>query len=195
VTRVEQGKRQVTASELLLLTLIYERPLADLLPAERVELSTGERGTTVSPTGLREALTAAPGTGSEWSVGPGVLADLEAALPVVRNSIDSIKAQVPGVKVMTALQASEHVNDDTTAKAARSLGATALEVAVAAQVLWGRGVAGERDARAAALGPSSNMRARQARRGHITRRLLEELKPAIEQVRSGKADEAGGDRG
>ncbi len=184
VTRVEQGKRQVTASELLLLTLVYDRPLADLLPTEPVALSTGNRATTATPEALRDALEEAPGSADGWHVA-GLLEDALAALPYYANVLKQVTSKVPGAPTLTALRGSAHQGDEATAKAARTLGATPLEVATAAQLLWGRGVAAERDARADAMGSAPSVRTRQARRGHVTRRLLAELRPMIEQVRQG----------
>ncbi|MDP9459342.1 MAG: helix-turn-helix domain-containing protein [Actinomycetota bacterium] len=185
VTRVEQGKRQVTAAELLLLPMIYDRSLADLLPPETVALTSGERATTATAEALREALTSPPHAMSGgWQVGPGVLADFEAAREHILASFRRLKAPMPSAEDWHIVRASRHVNDQVTTKAARALGATAWEVATAAQELWGRGLEAERDARAEELGPAANTRARQARRGHITRRLLEELRPAIEQLRT-----------
>ncbi len=187
VTRIEQGKRQVTASELLLLTLVYRRPLADLLPAEPSALSAGNRATTATPDALRDALVKPPGVGAGWHI-TGLFEDALAALPKFAERLERDVAKVPGASAITVLEASEHAGDDTTAKAARALGATPLEVATAAQLLWDHGVAAERDARTEALGPSPNVRTRQARRGHVTRRLLAELRPMVEQVRQGTTE-------
>lgn len=82
---------------------------------------------------------------------------------------------------MTLLAASRHGQEETTAKAARRLGVDAFDVAVAAEQLWERGLAAERDAR---LGDTKGLprRALQARRGHITRALLDELAPVVEEI-------------
>jgi transcriptional regulator with XRE-family HTH domain len=193
LTRVELGQRKVTADEILLLTLVYGRPVADLLPTESVALSTGPRGTIVTPAGLRDCLTER-GHVADWHVGPGWLADFEAARPRILESFRHLADQVPGAAEMDVLGASQHIKDEATTKAAKALGATPLEVAAAAEQLWNHGIAAERDGRADALGPAPNARARQAQRGHVTRRLLEELRPVIEEIRTDKRTEDG-DRG
>lgn len=65
--------------------------------------------------------------------------------------------------------------DEATAKAARRLGIQPEAADAAARRLWGRGLSAERDAR---LGTATRSRADQARRGHVTRHLIEELRGA-----------------
>ena len=127
----------------------------------------------------------------DWQIGPGWLADFEAAKPRILERFHRLADQVPGAAHMDVLGAAEHLAEEATVKAAKALGATPLEVATAAEQLWNRGLAAERDARADALGPASSTRARQARRGHVTRRLLAELQPVIEQIRSSGSGEDG----
>jgi len=70
--------------------------------------------------------------------------------------------------------------DEATAKAARRLGAEPHEVEEAAEALWGRPLSAERDGRIKAddvdLNAPENRRTLQARRGHATRPLIEELR-------------------
>jgi len=66
--------------------------------------------------------------------------------------------------------------DEATVKAAQRLNAAPVDVDAAAQRLWGRGLVAERDAR---LGVATRSRTDQARRGHVTRALIEELRGAI----------------
>lgn len=194
VTRVELGQRQVTAAELLLLTFVLDRPLTALLPTETTALSDGARSTTASSRALLRCLTHAPDVdtdkGAVWEV-RGLMDEVRDLLPGVMQQVrDTLDKELPGLpNTMTGLRAAEHTTDEATAKAAKALGATALQVAAAAQVLWGRGVAAERDARTADLGQVRDMRARQARRGHVTRRLLVELRPAVEQVTSQRSEQ------
>jgi transcriptional regulator with XRE-family HTH domain len=65
-------------------------------------------------------------------------------------------------------------------KAARSLGVSAADLVVLANRLWNRGLTDERDARVRAeVGAAELPKAkRQALRGHVTRRLLQELREA-----------------
>jgi len=66
--------------------------------------------------------------------------------------------------------------DEATVKAAQRLHADPVDVDAAARLLWGRGLVAERDAR---LGSATRSRADQARRGHVTRVLIEELRGAL----------------
>lgn len=67
-------------------------------------------------------------------------------------------------------------------KAASKLGVSPEEVADAAGSLWGRSLAEERDARLGTLAPEgASARTIQALRGHITRKLLQELEPALKR--------------
>jgi transcriptional regulator with XRE-family HTH domain len=65
--------------------------------------------------------------------------------------------------------------DEATVKAARRLGADPVEVDAKARQLWGRSLTAERDAR---VGVASRSRVDQARRGHVTRQLIDELRSA-----------------
>jgi transcriptional regulator with XRE-family HTH domain len=69
-------------------------------------------------------------------------------------------------------------------KAARTLGVSPHTVAVAAQTLWGHSLAEERDHRLGAPAQFLARRSLQARRGRVTRRLMQELAPI---VRAGKS--------
>jgi transcriptional regulator with XRE-family HTH domain len=66
--------------------------------------------------------------------------------------------------------------DEATVKAAQRLNADPVDVDTKARQLWGRGLTAERDAR---LGAAKRSRADQARRGHVTRALIEELRKAL----------------
>jgi transcriptional regulator with XRE-family HTH domain len=70
--------------------------------------------------------------------------------------------------------------EEASAKAARRLGVTSQEVNEAGRRLWGRPLAAERDHRIRSddidLNAPENRRTLQARRGHATRTLIEELR-------------------
>jgi transcriptional regulator with XRE-family HTH domain len=66
--------------------------------------------------------------------------------------------------------------DEATVKAARRLERSPDEVDSAARRLWGRSLTDEREAR---IGKASRTRADQARRGHVTRQLVDELRLAV----------------
>ncbi|MGW5123278.1 helix-turn-helix domain-containing protein [Streptomyces sp. NPDC004069] len=63
--------------------------------------------------------------------------------------------------------------DEATVKAAQRLGWSPQEVDATAHRLWGRSLTAEREAR---IGGAPRTRADQARRGHVTRQLMGELR-------------------
>lgn len=69
---------------------------------------------------------------------------------------------------------------DAERKAARRLGVDPVVLSAAAYRTWGRSFAEHRDAAAAELGAGSR-RSLQAVRGHVTRQLLAELAPILDQ--------------
>jgi transcriptional regulator with XRE-family HTH domain len=88
-----------------------------------------------------------------------------------------------GSFIAPAIEIQKAVGDartDAAQKAARVLRVRPIVVAVAAQKLWGRGLEEERDQRITAEGPDASARRLQARRGHVTRALLSELRPVVE---------------
>jgi transcriptional regulator with XRE-family HTH domain len=190
LTKVELGQRQVSAAEFLLLPLLFERPLADLLPTEPVRLTDGAA---VGADALRRGLTQRYRV-RDWSL-PGLdrLVDrLDALRPQTRALFAEKQKQYPNVPPIVVGEAAiDGWLDQTTTKAATRLGVSREDVAVAARQLWARGVAAERDARLARTGKPETTRQRQARRGHITRHLLDELRPVvadIQNARTGKVD-------
>jgi transcriptional regulator with XRE-family HTH domain len=188
LTRVEQGQRQVAFAEAILLTTVYGRPLSDLLPKQTVEMGRNKRGAITATTeALQDALTDAPYVGGGWEIA-GLMEDLAAAIPRSQRTVELFEGEMPGAATIDILGGAEHASDETTVKAAKTLGVTPIEIATAAQALWDHGLAEERDVRTDALGPTSSTRARQARRGHVTRRLLAELQPVIEAHRRGEVD-------
>jgi transcriptional regulator with XRE-family HTH domain len=73
---------------------------------------------------------------------------------------------------------------DAERKAARHLGVDPVTVSAAAHRKWGRSFTAERDTRAADLvEEGAGRRALQALRGHVTRQLLAELAPILEEKR------------
>jgi hypothetical protein len=95
---------------------------------------------------------------------------------------------VPGLTVEgTVLLASKRRQDldawameDAIVKAAPSLGVPSIALALAGWVKWGHGLTQEREARLKVTGLSA--REIQAVRGHLTRKLLEELTPLLAGV-------------
>jgi transcriptional regulator with XRE-family HTH domain len=179
VARIELGQRNVTAAELLAMTQVYDVAVADLLPTEAARLTDV---LTATPAGLADSLTGAgPHDGWDFERGAEVIMD---AFRGMADRLNAVQARLPGARLLTIAAAAKHFRDETTTKAARRLDATAEEVAVAAQQLWQRSLAAERDARVEAMGPVTSARARQARRGHVTRAMLDDLAPQVLALRT-----------
>jgi transcriptional regulator with XRE-family HTH domain len=175
VGQIEQGKRGVSAPELLLLPLVYGMPLRDLLPGdEEVTWLTDE--TAVRGSALRHSLDEEP---EEPSL-PGPW-HFKGAARVGRELIESQKKFFDALPwdAKVAFVASP---DEAETKAAKRLDTTPEYVAYTARELWGQGLAEERDSRLADRPDApASPRAVQAARGHITRTLLGELGPAIRE--------------
>jgi len=183
VTRIELGQRQLTAAELLLLPVLYERSVADLLPAEPCRLNDQ---VCAKPEVLRTVLTRQVPWGLVY--GSEFWEAFDKTKVTVRAFSENARKLFPNVPDWTALDAAEHASDETTVKAARKLAGKPWDVAVAAELTFGRSLADERDARVGDK-PGEPMRTRQARRGHVTRRLLEEIRPAFDAIVAARDDE------
>ncbi len=185
--RIELGQRQVSVADLLLLAALYGKAVAELLPTEAVQLS---EAAGASPQHLRAALTAAP---AGWE-----LPRLQHALPggvgwtKAWARIERYAQRFPGAAPFTVMEAAADARDEanqTVKDAARRLNVSPELVRIAARHLWDRTLTDERDRRVAALGGATSARAKQARRGHVTRTLLAELAPVVDQVRTGSTQQ------
>ena len=186
VARIELGQRQVTASELLVMTALYGVSVADLLPTEDVRLT---ETVTATAAGLRDLLLRG-GLGRGLHV-EGLYEDVVAGLERLKRAFPAIRIRLPGASDWEIMVGAAGVSEEATVKAAKRLRATPEEAAVASSQLWGRSLTGERDARVDAMGPAANAKARQARRGHVTRALLTELASQVVQVRTGEGETDG----
>jgi len=187
VVRIELGQRGVSVADLLLLAMLYGKALADLLPTEPVQLSEVAGAT---PLQLRSALTTAP---RGWEL-PRLHHGFRQGVDKLVAGAQRYAEQFPGAAPFTVMEAAADARDEvdqTVKNAARRLNVPPAQVRVAARHLWDRTLTDERDRRVAALGGATSTRARQARRGHVTRALLAELAPAVEAVvRTGTDQEA-----
>ncbi len=185
VAGIETGRRNVSAAELLLLPVIYARPLVDLLPDERVRLSDKAAP---SPEALRDALTEAPDLDGDGWLLTGYMEpppNVDVLLARGARVLQEITSRFPDAPLGSLKRADQHANDEPTSKAARKLGVDRQVVAVAAEQLWGHGLAAERDRRVDQQGKSLSPRALQAARGHITRALLGELQELLANPKDG----------
>jgi transcriptional regulator with XRE-family HTH domain len=175
VGQIEQGKRGVSAPELLVLPLIYGTPLRDLLPGEGAVTWLTEE-TAVRGDALRHWLDEEP---EEPALpGPWHFKGATRLAGMIAQARERLSEAMPwGAKA--GFVASP---DEAETKAAKRLNTTPEYVAYTARELWGRGLAEERDARLAERPDApATPRAAQAARGHITRTLLDEMEPVIRE--------------
>ncbi len=108
-------------------------------------------------------------------------------LPGAPVDVDDVRQALGGGNVWARRRATlRDVRDafadhaEATVKAARRLEVTPAEVDEAARALWGQTLAGERDRRVQPV-EGETPRALQARRGHVTRALLDELRRYLDE--------------
>ncbi|TFV67227.1 UNVERIFIED_ORG: hypothetical protein E4P37_03455 [Bacillus sp. AZ43] len=154
VTQLATGRRGISLVELAGICEVLRRPLAELLGGAGAD----EKITLPHPqhdaarVPLGHIVAALSGTAGRWTAyGADFAAEMEAVT-------------------------------EATVKAARRLGRTPTEVSVASAELWGRPLTHERDARLDGDPEGDDdPRRRQARRGHVTRALIDELRAHFEQ--------------
>jgi transcriptional regulator with XRE-family HTH domain len=152
VAAVELGRRAVSTHELLALSFALQAPVSELLAGGdgQMELHAGQHG------------------GSYITVD---LAALRGNLAANRSALphDALVHQRTVEAFADYLETDDH--------AARRLGRDVREVQQAAVDLWGRPLASERDRRLGQL--VQDAETRRAQRGHITRKLLHELRKEL----------------
>lgn len=154
VVALESGRRTFTFAEVLLVPRLLNVNLEELAKAGDEDLITLEGSVLEADTW--EALVAGK------------------RLHRLSRALNSSARRLS--KDLTAREASNEAEK----KAARSLGMSAADLVILAHGLWNRGLTDERDARVRAeAGTAESPARRQALRGHITRKLLQELRDAI----------------
>lgn len=185
IANLEAGRRQLSAEELLMLPLILQVglgldelvPLSLLLrgPVEWVEVTPQAR---VKPMAAIDLV-----TGARPRINPNGL-----DLPMTRQTTRVREQWLSRVKELRAVwpttqrniaRALDGAGGEAERKAARKLGVPPEYVAVAAHRLWGRGLTAERDRRVADGADGEDARTVQALRGHVTRQLLDEIRPLV----------------
>lgn len=194
VATLEQGGKAVTLEEFVILpTVLTEalgRPVTyeDLFPDpdELLYLTPKLRVLAGRLTGIFDAGGYVP----EWTHYDRAVED---ALDRLEETMDALKPMLARMKALgfpTGLQAlaniREHPVGIAEGRAAKKLDEPRLVVMAVGLDLWGRPLTAERDARVAELLPDSTDAASvQAKRGRITRELVEEMKAAISRREKG----------
>lgn len=195
VTAVEAGRREVTVPEFIILCAALDTPpwewfaeadhdaVAPDAPGWRSVELTPRRVTSEASLHrlMRGDLAAVPPPSAPEPGGATAeqLKELEHAAAQVVKRLDRrwpTMSHTPDPEAAWADAAGEAEQ-----KAARKLGLSPVELSLFAHALWGRGLSDERDARASEREPVDlDERALQIRKGHVTRRLLTELRAVIE---------------
>lgn len=189
VAMLESGRRRLTLEEFFSLAQILEAAgagdlwLEDLVPAEGIVFLSPLVGTATNV--LRAMLRGESrlgGTQHSDDIGPvreapEIPGTAEARALWRRAWPRSRPEDDPGTLYKVALAS----RGDAEIKAARGLRVSPVVVALAAESRWSRSLTEERDARVADHGNVS-ARTTQALRGHITRQLLDELRPLVKNI-------------
>lgn len=189
VAAIETGRREIGLHELFLLPLVFveacdvDPTLADFLRGSEALTLTGR--VSLPATYARRMLTGEPGRGYRYTLTATESSAVEATADVHLDLLN----EVPSKRREEAWQSSK---GEAERKAAGRLGVPAGVIGPAAYVLWKRSLTDERDRRVeAAANPGDSQRTYQARRGHVTRALLAELRALL--VDRGAIDPTEGD--
>ena len=196
VAAIEIGRRRLSVEEFLLLPAVLDFiELADLLPGDRWVSLTTE--TSVHTEDLAQILTGKAGARNRRHYDTPALRKLQNN-KVLRQQLDDL---VQGKVTPKFIQVIRHVwpemehnkdllldcemeaERDAEQKAARRLNVSPFAIALAARKIWRRSLTAERDRRGAVretdeMVPTS----RKAIRGHVTRMLVEEIRPLVAGV-------------
>jgi transcriptional regulator with XRE-family HTH domain len=169
VASLEHGQREVSLDELLALAEVFGVPLADLVldPANPDD----EPSTWALRLGPQAFM---PPAVARWYLTAGRKGPLGWRPP--KDGIFATNSPSSGDHLMK--------RDDANAKVARSLGITVDQLLALSSGLWGMTPARRRDLQLAQMRGADHLtlRSRQARRGHVTRTLLAELRSAIARL-------------
>ena len=188
VTMLEAGRRHLTTEEWLLLPTVMTAAFVPPEPFTWTDLVRGMDHVALTP-----ELNIAGATLESLVTREGVLEarlDQTVERPETRKTNDLLQVEavgrrwwpggVPPSVVGVVLRAAA---GEAERKAARVLDVTPLLVALAAVKCWGRPLTDEREDRIAKAGAESvSARVLQARRGHVTRTLLAELRSLLDEA-------------
>ena len=164
---IETGRREISLDEAVRLPWIYGVELADLVPRHtQVGLgATSASGSLVQAALRGKALTQGFGT---WGEGATDLSGRLMRRVIGSQQVGRIWPDAPPEEIEVAARSAAN---EVEVRAAKRLGIEPVALALAAQRRWGHGLSEERDRRAP-HGITS--------RRHITRALLDELRPDLE---------------
>lgn len=172
VATIESGQRAVSSEELLLLPIVFDRPLADFLDTDSALVRVSETAAVLATT-LRAVVL------GEWDKRP---TPTRRAIPYIGEALDErvVRAlQTFGLQenLLTYFLVAEGRRGEAERKAAQSLKADTSDIAAASLAIYGRDLTTERDLRAAEA--TQEGQEPRAVRGHVTRNLLADLREAL----------------
>lgn len=187
VASVETGRRDdVGITEIVIVAFALGTSPAELIPSNTPPIVLAAGLLEVSPNGLRRMLSGTSvGLGRNGFQAPRVAQRLQQVTEEWREitRLWPALARRPAEDGMTTIGAiSRDQHGEAEQHAARRLGRSPLEIAVAAHRAWGRGFRDERERRLDQRARKGSSRASlSALRGRVTRELLEELRPLLQE--------------
>ncbi len=195
VASIETGKRGLSAEELLLLPAVLSEALRS--GGERTWITLGdvlnlEASITdeviVTPRGFRDLLAGKVPSIADWHR-PKLLAQVKEALAPGGQFVRAFKHMRrlwPEIDLLDEeldRSLSRASKGEAEQKAARAIGVSASDVTIVSWRLWGRSLTDERD-RLAELDAdhADTPRTTQTRRGHITRRLVAQIRQTLDAI-------------
>ena len=172
VATIETGQRDVAAEELLLLPIVFDRPLSDFIATEADVIRVSDTAA-VLPKTLQAVVS------GEWDSRP---LPARRAIPYLSERLDkrivkAIRSYHLEENHLTYFLVAEGRRGEAERKAAQTLKSDATTITAASIALYGRDLTTERDSRAE--DGATEGQDRRAVRGHVTRRLLSEIKEAL----------------
>lgn len=195
VTGVEKGTKALTAEQLVALPFVlstalgHRVSLSDLLLGDAaIHLGQPVPGTAVSPSYLREVITATPFRRPflDLEFSEPADSDSNAISPVLQaaEKMREITRANLGDVDIRALNRAEERAGEAEAKLAKKLGVSEIVVIAAAAGIWGRSLTEERDAQ---LEPEDSVK---TSRATLTRKLSAQIVDKLEQAEASASDAA-----
>jgi transcriptional regulator with XRE-family HTH domain len=178
IAALKTGRRSLSVEELHIILVIFQVALPDLESelGDRVALSPGA---TVSAEDLPRIVRGEPPHSLQASMFD------EAIRRFLRRSVPQLERlnRLWDAPSEEQARAASDARGEAEQKAARRLGSEPLIVSVAAYRTWGHSLTEERERRLASSAPKdATPESLQRRRGHVTRRLVDELRPLAEEL-------------
>ncbi|MDQ4149937.1 MAG: helix-turn-helix domain-containing protein [Actinomycetota bacterium] len=184
------GRKSVTVEELILLSYAFGvepsdwfvgKGWAQLTPDARASLGVIRTMLAGSPTEQWTRINERMWDIPEFKSAPGIIgAQFEKLNERLRRAKEVLG---PDATTETAIKAVEAAAGKAEVKAAHKLRVDPLDISLAAFRMWGRSLTQERDRRVSEAIRSVTLRSLQTTKGRVTRILLKELAPRLQQLR------------